>query len=125
MKDVMAIIRMNKINQTKLALADAGISSFTATGRVLGRGKGLVDFRILKGAEDGRPEAIDLLGMGPKLVPKRLLMVVVPDDKVQVVVDTIIKVNQTGNAGDGKIFVLPVLEAHRVRTGEAGDAILD
>ena len=125
MKDVMAIIRLNMINQTKAALADAGINSFTATGRVLGRGKGLVDFRILKGAEDGSPEAIGQLGMGPKLVPKRLLTVVVPDDKVQLVVDTIIKVNQTGNAGDGKIFVLPILESHRVRTGEFGDDVLD
>ncbi len=125
MKDVMAVIRLNKINQTKAALADAGISSFTATGRVLGRGKGMVDFRILKGAEAGSPEAIDQLGNGPRLVPKRLLTVVVPDDKVQLVVDTIIKVNQTGNAGDGKIFVLPVLESHRVRSGEFGDEVLD
>lgn len=125
MKDVMAIIRLNMINKTKEALSAAGISSFTATGRVLGRGKGLVDFRLLKGAEEGSPEAIEQLGMGPKLVPKRLLTVVVPDDKVQLVVDTIIKVNQTGNAGDGKIFVLPVLESYRVRTGEYGDEVLD
>lgn len=125
MKDVMAIIRINKINQTKEALSAAGISSFTATGKVLGRGKGLVDFRMLHGAEEGNPEAIEQLGQGPKLVPKRLLTIVVPDDKVQLVVDTIIAVNQTGNAGDGKIFVLPVLESHRVRTSESGDAILD
>lgn len=125
MKDIMAIIRLNMINKTKQALSDAGISSFTATGRVLGRGKGLVDFRILKGAEEGSQEAIEQLGVGPKLVPKRLLTVVVPDDKVQLVVDTIIRVNQTGNAGDGKIFVLPVLESHRVRTGEFGDDVLD
>jgi nitrogen regulatory protein PII 2 len=125
MKDVMAIIRINKINQTKQALSDAGITSFTATGRVLGRGKGMVDFRILKGAEVGSPEAIEQLGGGPKLVPKRMLTIVVPDDKVSLAVDTIIRVNQTGNAGDGKIFVLPVLEAHRVRTGESGDSVLD
>jgi nitrogen regulatory protein PII 2 len=125
MKDVMAIIRLNKINQTKEALSAAGISSFTATGRVLGRGKGLVDFRLLQGAQAGSPEAIGQLGGGPKLVPKRLLTVVVPDDKVQLVVDTIIAVNQTGHAGDGKIFVLPILDAHRVRTGEYGDEVLD
>lgn len=125
MKDVMAIIRLNKINQTKAALADAGIVSFTATGRVLGRGKGLVDFSLLKGAEEGSPEAIGQLGAGPKLVPKRLLTIVVPDEKVKIVVDTIIRVNQTGNPGDGKIFVLPVLESYRVRTGDSGEEVLD
>jgi len=125
MKDVMAIIRLNRINQTKRALLDAGITSFTATGKVLGRGKGLVDYRILHGAEAGQEEAIEQLGEGPRLVPKRMLMVVVPDEKVEIVVQTIIKANQTGNAGDGKIFVLPIAEATRVRTGESGNDILD
>ncbi len=125
MKEVMAIIRINKINQTKRALADAGVPSFTATGKVLGRGKGLVDYRILHAVEEGRDEAISLLGQGPLLVSKRLLSIVVPDDKVKVTVDTIIKANQTGNAGDGKIFVLPVMDSVRVRTGQSGDAVLD
>ncbi len=121
MKEVMAVIRMNKINDTKRALNAAGISSFTATGRVQGRGKGLVDFRILHGAEDGAPEAIAQLGDGPRLVPKRLITVVVSDDWVDRTVDAIIKTNQTGSAGDGKIFVLPILEATRVRTGETAE----
>ncbi len=125
MKEVMAIIRMNMMNKTKQALADAGISSFTATGRVVGRGKGMVDFRILHGAEDGHEEAISQLDRGPRLIPKRLLIVVIPDKLVQTVVQTLIAVNQTGQPGDGKIFVLPVLESHRVRTGEFGDATLD
>jgi len=125
MKEVMAIIRMNKINETKRALVAAGIGSFTATGRVMGRGKGAVDFRILAGAQEGYEEAIAQLGQGPRLVPKRIITLVVQEKKVKTVVDTIIKVNRTGNAGDGKIFVLPVLEAARVRTGEAGDDILD
>ena len=124
MKEIMAMIRINKINQTKKALSEAGISSFTATGNVLGRGKGLVDYRILHGAEKGYQEAIDQLGQGPRLVPKRLILIVVEDDKVQTVVDTIIENNQTGNAGDGKIFVMPVLESHRVRTGESGTSTL-
>jgi nitrogen regulatory protein PII 2 len=102
-------------------LNEAGISSFTATGRVQGRGKGLVDYRILHGAEEGTPEAIAQLGDGPRLVPKRLITVVVSDDWVEKTVDTIIKTNQTGSAGDGKIFVLPILEATRVRTGETAD----
>jgi len=124
-KEVMAVIRMNKINETKRALAASGISSFTATGRVMGRGKGQVDYRILEGAQEGYQEAIAQLGQGPRLVPKRMILVVIPDNKVKTVVDTIIKVNQTGNAGDGKIFVLPINEAARVRTGETGDEILD
>ncbi len=125
MKEVMAVIRMNMMNQTKKALSDAGISSFTATGRVVGRGKGLVDFKILEGAGSGSEEAISLLDRNPRLVTKRLISVVVPDQLVATVIETIIKVNQTGQPGDGKIFVLPVAESFRVRTGESGDQILD
>jgi nitrogen regulatory protein PII 2 len=124
MKDIMAIIRMNKMNQTKSALAEAGVVSFTAR-KVMGRGKGKVDYLLLKGAEAGCEEAIVQLGPGPKLIPKRLLNIVVPDDLVPSVVRTIIEVNQTGNPGDGKIFVMPALDALRVRTGESGDAALD
>jgi nitrogen regulatory protein PII 2 len=49
----------------------------------------------------------------------------VPDEKVAMVVETIIKVNQTGNAGDGKIFVMPCEDAARVRTGERSDKAID
>ncbi|HAR63822.1 MAG: P-II family nitrogen regulator [Candidatus Margulisiibacteriota bacterium] len=125
MKEVMAIIRMNMMNKTKVALADADISSFTATGKVLGRGKGQVDYRILNGAKDGYEEAVSQLGQGPRLIPKRLISVVVPDHLVDKVVSTIIETNRTGNPGDGKIFVLPVNDAIRVRTSQAGDSILD
>jgi len=130
MKEVMAIIRMNMINKTKRALAEAGITSFSATGRVMGRGKGNVDYRILHGAEEGYVEAIAQLGQGPRLVPKRLLSVVVSDSFVDRTVKAIIATNQTGQAGDGKIFVLPVLEAIRVRTAERAvgpeaDGVLD
>ncbi|MBN1759009.1 MAG: P-II family nitrogen regulator [Chitinispirillaceae bacterium] len=130
MKEIMAMIRINKINETKQALNAAGITSFTATGRVLGRGKGMVDYRVLDGAKEGRPEAITLLGSGPRLVPKRLITVVVSDDWVDRTVKAIIDVNRTGNSGDGKIFVLPIIEATRVRTretvsGESGGTVLD
>lgn len=124
MKEVLAVIRMNRMNQTKRALSEAGVSAFTAR-RVVGRGKGKVDYLLMKGAEAGCEEAISQLGPGPKLVPKRMLNVVVPDDLVPSVVRTIIDVNQTGHPGDGKIFVMPVADALRVRTGEAGDAALD
>ncbi|MDA3901416.1 MAG: P-II family nitrogen regulator [Spirochaetes bacterium] len=125
MKEVMAIIRMNKINETKRALSKAGISSFTATGKVLGRGKGLVDFSLLEGAKNGYQEAIAQLGQGPRMIPKRLLTVVVPDSKVEITVKTIIQTNQTGKSGDGKIFVLPITDAFKVRTQESGDSVLD
>ncbi len=125
MKEVMAVIRINKINKTKKALSEAGIAAFTATGKVLGRGKGMVDYRILHGAENGYSEAISQLGQGPRLVAKRLITVILPDDKVDLAVKTMIEVNQTGNAGDGKIFVMPVIDAVKVRTGESGDKVLD
>lgn len=130
MKEVMAMIRIERINKTKQALNAVGITSFTATGRVLGRGKGLVDFKLLNGAKEGYPEAISRLGEGPRLVPKRLITVIVSDDWVERTVKAIIEANQTGNAGDGKIFVMPILEATRVRTGEtasgpSGGTVLD
>jgi len=124
MKEVLAVIRMNKMNQTKQALADAGVSAFHAR-PVFGRGKGNVDFRILKGAEAGHEEAISQLGGGIKLIPKRMINVMVPDDKVSAVVQTLIKINQTGHPGDGKIFVMPCEDAVRLRTGETGDLAID
>jgi nitrogen regulatory protein PII 2 len=124
MKEITAIIRMNKMNKTKQALADAGISSLTAR-KVMGRGKGKVDYLLLRGAEDGYEEAINQLGPGPKLIPKRMLTVVVEDELVDLAVETIIQNNQTGSPGDGKIFILPVLDAVRVRTGESGQEAID
>ena len=124
MKEVLAIIRMTKMNATKEALAEAGVASFTAR-KVMGRGTGKVDYLLLKGAEEGHEEAISQLGPGPKLVPKRMVSVVVPDKLVPLVTHTIIAVNQTGSPGDGKLFVMPVSEAVRVRTGETDDAALD
>lgn len=124
MKEVMSIIRMNKINETKRALSDAGISSMNAR-ECLGRGKGLVDFKVLLGAEKGYEEAISQLGQSQRLVPKRMLSIVAPDKLISKIVKTIISVNQTGKSGDGKIFILPVSQTFRVRTGEEGDSVLD
>jgi nitrogen regulatory protein PII 2 len=124
MKEVMAFIRQNKMNVTKQALTDAGISSLHAK-ECLGRGKGMVDFAVLKGAEAGYEEAISQLGQSQRLIPKRMLSLVLPDKLVETAVQTLIKANQTGKSGDGKIFVLPVTESWRVRTGEDGDAVLD
>jgi nitrogen regulatory protein PII 2 len=124
MKEIMAIVRMNMINKTKKALDEANVPSFTAR-ECLGRGKGLVDFGVLRGAERGYEEAIAQLGQSQRLIPKRWLTIVVPDKLVRKTVDTIIAANKTGKAGDGKIFVLPLSEAYRVRTGESGDRVLD
>jgi nitrogen regulatory protein PII 2 len=124
MKEVMAIIRMNMMNKTKKALSDIGISSMTAK-EVLGRGKGLVDYSLLEGAEKGYEEAIAQLGQSQRLIPKRLLLVVVPDKLVKTTVSTIIEINKTGKSGDGKIFVMPTFDSYSVRTGEGGDKVLD
>ena len=124
MKEVMAIIRMNMMNKTKKALSDAGVSSMTAK-EVLGRGKGLVDYNLLEGAEKGYEEAIAQLGQSQRLIPKRLMLIVVPEKLVPVTVSTIINVNKTGKSGDGKIFVMPVGMSVSVRTGEGGDSVLD
>jgi nitrogen regulatory protein PII 2 len=124
MKEIMAIVRMNKMNQTKRALSEAGITSVTARD-CLGRGKGLVDIQLLEGAERGYEEAISQLGQTQRLVPKRAVLVVVPDELVEKTVSTIIAVNRTGKSGDGKIYVLPCDDAIRVRTGETGESVLD
>ena len=124
MKEILAVVRMTKINQTKRALSESGISSITARD-ALGRGKGLVDLQLLKGAERGYEEAISQLGQSQRLIPKRLLLIVVPDELVDRTVKCIIRVNQTGKSGDGVIYVMPCLDAVRVRTGENGEAVLD
>ncbi len=124
MKELLAIVRMNMMNKTKRALAEVGLGSMTARD-ALGRGKGMVDMQLLKGAEHGYEEAISQLGQSQRLIPKRLLVMVVNDDLVEKAVKTIISVNQTGKSGDGVIFVMPCQEAIRVRTGERGVETLD
>ena len=124
MKELIAIVRMNMMNKTKRALAEAGLGSITARD-ALGRGKGFVDMQLLKGAEHGYEEAISQLGQSQRLIPKRLMLMVVNDDLVEKAVKTIIRVNRTGKSGDGMIFVMPSLEAVRVRTGERGEDTLD
>lgn len=117
MKQILAIICAQSINRTREALVSAGVTGFTVR-KVLGRGKGNVDYRVLHAAEDGAVEAIAQLGDGPMLTPRRLVSVVVPEARVAPVVQTIIDANRTNSAGDGKIFVLPVRETIRIRTGE-------
>lgn len=124
MKIIMAIIRIDKMNATKRALTEAGITSMTATGKVFGRGKGFWDAKVMEGAKEDMPEALTHLGKEPRLRPQRVLNIAVSDHNVQLTIDTIIEVNQTPAPGDGKIFVLPLDDALRVRTGETGTTIL-
>ena len=124
MKEVVAIVRMNMMNRTKQALAEAGLGSITAR-NALGRGKGIVDMQLLQGAEHGYEEAIAQLGQSQRLIPKRAILMVVNDDLVEKAVETIITTNHTGKSGDGVIYVMPCTEAVRVRTGERGEDTLD
>lgn len=113
------------MNETKKALSYAGVPSFTATGKVFGRGKGKWDAKVMDGVKEDKPEAIALLGPEPRLRPQRLLTIIVPDAKVKTVVNAIIESNQSGRPGDGKIFVMPATESYSVRTGMSGDCVLD
>ncbi|MEG6587046.1 P-II family nitrogen regulator [Dendrosporobacter sp. 1207_IL3150] len=132
MKEIIAVIRMNKTNDTKKALIKAGAAGFTAF-KVMGRGKLVNDESIimerknrllkLAGDEEADTEVlIDGFLTGERLFPRRLFTVLAKDEDVKGIVDAIIAANRTeNNVGDGKIFVLPVMDAIRVRTGETGE----
>ncbi len=127
MKEVTAIIRMNKINQTKEALVNQGFPAVTAI-RALGRGKRPVVPDLMKAINENPKDSADLLSglsQGGRLYAKRLITLVAPDDKAPSIVQTIIKVNQTGAPGDGKIFVSEITDVFRIRTGETGPAAID
>lgn len=121
MKEIIAIIRMNKVGLTRNALGDAGFCRLTAT-RVMGRGKMLKDLALLdKAPDENRDLILESMLKGGRLIPKRMLNIIVNDEDVSKVVETIISVNKEGHVGDGKIFVLPVTDVVRVRTGETGE----
>lgn len=137
MKEITAIIRRDKLPETKNALANLGYPSLTIQS-VDGRGKqkGAMCAEMDSEMPESfctavklkpTPSAYALEHTLPKValyVPKRLLTIVVPDDVVSKIVKSIIKVNRTGKRGDGKIFVSPLEGAVRVRTGEQdGEAI--
>ena len=109
LKEVVAIIRPQRWTQTKLLVQQLGIMAFTHA-RVLGRGRerGL-RYMPRQGAAHG---------VGVRYLPKRMISWIVPDDQVDALVQAIKEANRTGQVGDGKIFVLPVEEAVRLRTGE-------
>ncbi|AEB67438.1 MULTISPECIES: P-II family nitrogen regulator [Methanothrix] len=123
MKEVIAIIQLNKMEATKDALEVIGISSFTAY-KASGRGK-------QKGLQiphptplDERDERDERDEKRMKYIPKRMISVMVEDEFVPAVVAVITKVNRTGNYGDGRIFVSPMEESVRIRTGERGSVAI-
>lgn len=100
MKEILAILRLNKVRKTKIVLENSGFSAFTCR-RVLGRGK-------------------NPLNKTSMLLPKKAFIIIVNDYDVNTVVNIIMDVNCTENCGDGKIFVMPVSESYKVSTGEGG-----
>ncbi len=112
MKKVEAIVKPFKLDDVKEALKEIGVQGLTVT-EVKGFGRQKGHTELYRGAE----YVIDFL-------PKIKLEIVVSDDMVTKVIDAIIESAKTGKIGDGKIFVLPMEEVIRIRTGERGDDAL-
>ncbi len=112
MKLIMAIIKPFKLDEVREALTGLGVEGMTVS-EVKGFGRQKGHTEIYRGAE----YTVDL-------VPKVAIDVIVSDDKVTAVIEAIQATANTGKIGDGKIFVIPVSEAVRIRTGERGEAAL-
>ena len=110
MKKIEAIVKPFKADDVKDSLAAIGVKGLTVS-EVKGFGRQKGHTELYRGAE----YVVDFL-------PKIKLEIVVADDLVEKVTNTLLESCQTGRIGDGKIFVLPVEEALRIRTGERGDA---
>ena len=109
MKKIEAIIQPFKFDDVKDALTQAGVEGMTIT-EVKGFGRQKGHKEIYRGSE----YTVDVL-------PKVKVEVVAADDKADLVVKTIMETAKTGKIGDGKVFVLPVSEAYRIRTEESGE----
>ena len=109
MKLIKAIIMPFKLEEVKDALAEVGVEGMTVS-EVKGFGRQKVHTEIYRGSE----YTVDFL-------PKVKIEVASTDEAAPKVVDTIVSAAQTGKIGDGKVFVLPIEEAVRIRTGEKGD----
>ena len=112
MKKVEAVIKPFKLEEVKEALADVGIQGLTVS-EVKGFGRQKGHKELYRGAE----YIVEFL-------PKVKLEIVVGDDKLEAVVKAIVKAASTGRIGDGKIFVSPIEDAVRIRTGESGDVAI-
>jgi nitrogen regulatory protein P-II 1 len=109
MKEIVAIIRPDKLEDVKKALEEIGCNGVTVV-EVKGRGRQLGVTESYRGSD----YRIDLL-------PKTRLEIITNDSDVDKITDTIVKTAQTGDIGDGKIFISPVEDVIRIRTGERGD----
>jgi nitrogen regulatory protein PII len=106
MKLIKSIIRPNKVEDVKNALTQVGVAGMTIT-EVRGHGKQKGHTAIYRGQE-----------YSISLLPKMEIEVVVPDDRADEVVKAIITAARTGETGDGRVFVEPVDQSYRIRTGE-------
>ena len=106
MKLIKAIVRPNKVDEVKDALGKLNVSGVTVT-EVRGHGKQKGHTAIYRGQE-----------YNVSLLPKMEIEVVVPDELADEAVKAIIKAARTGEIGDGRVFVLPVGQSFRIRTGE-------
>lgn len=109
MKKIEAIIKPFKLDEVKEAIADLGIKGMTVC-EVKGFGRQKGHTELYRGAE----YVVDFL-------PKIKIELIVGDNDVKQVVDAILNAAKTGRIGDGKIFVIPVDEIIRIRTGETGE----
>ncbi len=109
MKLVTAIIKPFRMDDVRAALSDLGVQGITAT-EVKGFGRQKGHTELYRGAE----YVVDFL-------PKLKLEIALPDDQVEPTVEAIIKAASTGKIGDGKIFVTPLEQVIRIRTGETGE----
>jgi nitrogen regulatory protein P-II 1 len=112
MKKIEAIIKPFKLDEVREALSDIGANGLTVT-EVKGFGRQKGHTELYRGAE----YVVDFL-------PKVKIEVVVRDDVVETAIESIIKAARTGKIGDGKIFVMPVEQVVRIRTGETGEEAL-
>ena len=106
MKLVKAIIRPNKVDDVRAALEKMNISGMTIT-EVRGHGKQKGHTAIYRGKE-----------YNVSLLPKMEIEVVVPDSIAEDAIKAIVQAARTGEIGDGRVFVLPVAESYKIRTGE-------
>lgn len=112
MKLVSAVIKPFKLEEVRAALTDLGYQGMTVT-EVKGYGRQKGHTEIYRGAE----YAVNFL-------PKLKIEVVIPDGEVDRAIEAIMRTAKTGQIGDGKIFVLPVEHAVRIRTGETDDSAI-
>jgi nitrogen regulatory protein P-II 1 len=112
MKKIEAIIKPFKLDEVKSELQAIGISGMTIT-EVKGHGRQKGHKEIYRGAE-----------YNVDLIPKIKIEIVVSSEMSAKVVDTLMKSARTGKIGDGKIFIMPIEEVIRIRTGESGDGAI-